>query len=899
MWVVGLALLSLANPVLPASEDHPEARILLLHSYHPGFYWTDNLTEGVQEALAGADIDLVVEYMDTKRHDPAKLTPRLAGLYQQKYAGSKFDVVVAADNNALNFMREHRRQIFGNPPVVFCGINTRSETLPPVDPGMTGIFEVIDIAGTLDMALALHPRASRVGVIVDDTETGKLNLRRLEALMPRYAGRIEFRILDQLEPDDLSQVSATATEADFMLHLNFNRDVEGRAIDEDTLVPLIVRAAGCPVYSMWEHRLEQGAAGGVVISGRAHGKVAGDVALDVIRGKSPEDIPPRSMASNVPMFRYAAFDTYGLSARDLPPDVVITGKPLPFYQRRGKWVLDTAIVFAFLAGVFFVLYVNVIRRQQAERSLAQSQSRYQNLFDSSHDGMVRVDMDERILDANPAFLRITGYARRDLDAMAFHDFFPGEADAGEWTLLRNQLVEAGFVDNHERRIVRRDGSAATVMINGVTRHDDSGEAIGVWWNLRDISVHREMEEALHDSEEQLAHSQKLEAVGRLAGGVAHDFNNLLTSILGYSQLAQQELPGNSPVFDDIEEVIAAGERAKNLTGQLLAFAQKDETNIRPLDINTVVLGMDSLLRRTLGEDIEMVTVLEDDPATIEADHGQLEQIVMNLAVNARDAMPQGGTLRITTSNVELDENFVRKHAGTAPGLYVKLTIADNGGGMSEDVRRNIFEPFFTTKEKGKGTGLGLSTVYGIIRRYCGFIVVESEPTAGARFDIYFAAVDSDTSSDGLPVIIEDDAPHGTETILVVEDEMSVLRMTTRMLQGAGYKVLTSGHGLDAITLTMNYTHPIHLVLSDVVMPKMSGPEMVRRLGSIRTDFDTLFMSGFTNIPVENSSEFEPGSNLLKKPFTRSELLHAVRNVLDTGAADSSPPPSREASTSRP
>jgi PAS domain S-box-containing protein len=380
-------------------------------------------------------------------------------------------------------------------------------------------------------------------------------------------------------------------------------------------------------------------------------------------------------------------------------------------------------------------------------------------------------------------------------------------------------------------------------------------------------------------EEQLRQSQKMEAIGRLAGGVAHDFNNLLTVIKGYSQLTLSEIKDGNPLRGDIEEIKNAADRAADLTRQLLAFSRRQIMEMKTLDLNTILQNLEKMLRRLIGEDIELTFLLGDDLGRVKVDPGQIEQVFMNLVVNARDAMLRGGKLTIETANAVLDEEYARKHVAVKPGQYVMLSVTDTGIGMTPEVRERVFEPFFTTKEKGKGTGLGLSTVYGIVKQSGGNIWVYSEPGRGTTFKIYLPQVDE--ALEELTEKIETkEVPRGSETVLIVEDDKEVRGLAARILENQGYKVLEASQGSEALPLCKEHQKPIHLMLTDVVMPGLDGRELAERAKSFHPGMKVLYMSGYTENTIIHHGVLEKGLNYIQKPFTVDGLARKVREVLD-------------------
>jgi nitrogen-specific signal transduction histidine kinase len=393
-----------------------------------------------------------------------------------------------------------------------------------------------------------------------------------------------------------------------------------------------------------------------------------------------------------------------------------------------------------------------------------------------------------------------------------------------------------------------------------------------------VSVQRDVTRELQ-LEEQYRQAQKMEAIGRLAGGVAHDFNNLLVVIIGYTELLLDRQLGARPWRTYVEQIKKAGEHAAGLVRHLLAFSRQQVLQPEILGLNGVVSNIEPMLRRLIGEDIDLIAKLEPGLGQVKADAGQIEQIILNLAANARDAMPRGGKLIIETANVELDATYLRRHAGVEPGWYVMLAVSDTGIGMDAATQARIFEPFFTTKAQGQGTGLGLATVYGIVKQSGGHIWVYSELGRGTTFKIYLPRVhETARAVKPRPGLL--DMPPGSETVLVVEDEESVRALTRHILERCGYTVLEAGHGGEALLLAEQRQEPIHLLLTDVVMPHTSGRELADRLAALHPEMKVLYISGYTDQHLVHHGVLEPGMHLLQKPFSPQALAHLVRQVLD-------------------
>ena len=526
---------------------------------------------------------------------------------------------------------------------------------------------------------------------------------------------------------------------------------------------------------------------------------------------------------------------------------------------------------------------DITERQRAEEALQERERFLTSIFASIQDGISVLDNEYNIVRVNPAMERDYAQAM-PLVGKKCYEAYHGSRESCDICPARTTL-ETGAAAR-EMVIVK---GAAGEMVRYVDLYTfplmdmSSGQMQGVVEYVRDVTEQKQAEEALHRSEAQLSQAVKMEAVGRLAGGVAHDFNNILTAIIGYGELLLMNLDQQDPQRQDVQDILVAAERAATLTRQLLAFSRKQVLQPQRLALNRVVANMDKMLRRIIGEDIDLVTVLGPEPGTVTADPGQIEQVIMNLAVNARDAMPQGGKLTIETADADLDEAYAQNHLEAQPGPYVMLAVSDTGVGLDQEAQARIFEPFFTTKELGKGTGLGLSTVYGIVKQSGGLIWVYSEPGKGTTFKIYLprleAAGDLAAGLSQVPGKCE----WGSETVLLVEDEDMVRHVARRILARHGYTVLEAASGDDALAISRENAGPIHLMLTDVVMPGMSGRETADNLKPQRPGMKVLFMSGHTENAIVHHGVLDPGTAFIQKPFKYNVLAQKIREVLDKPA----------------
>jgi two-component system, cell cycle sensor histidine kinase and response regulator CckA len=512
---------------------------------------------------------------------------------------------------------------------------------------------------------------------------------------------------------------------------------------------------------------------------------------------------------------------------------------------------------------------SAVEIKRNEQALRRSEARYRSLVQSSVYGIYRASLQGRFLDVNAALISMLGYTSAEevllLDPEK-HVF----ANPEEQHRLFDQFRDTGRLEGMDVKWKRRDGSTITVRISGraVASEDEPADVLEAI--AEDVTERRALEE-------QFRQAQKMEAVGRLAGGVAHDFNNLLMVVSGYAEVILSKLEIDDPLSDKARAIQQAADRATTLTRQLLAFSRKQLLELKVVDVNAIVSDMERLLRPLIGENVELVAKLAPHAGYTRADAGQLEQVLMNLVVNAKDAMPAGGTLTIQTENILADDSSRRGQAFIRPGSYVMLSVTDTGMGMDKETQLRIFEPFFTTKEKGKGTGLGLSTVYGIVKQSGGYVMVHSELGHGSSFHIYLPQVEGTAEKHSAPAARA--AAGGTETILLVEDEESVRQLVRDTLESKGYKVIEAENGEGGISVAAQHAGKIDLVITDVVMPGMGGREMAEEIVKIRPETKILYLSGYAEDAILSEGGIENATPFLQKPFTLQNLSRKVREVL--------------------
>ena len=1013
-WIVGTV-----PPDASAGDGPAPWRILVLHSYHADFVWSEDIMKGIHNVFdeARRKTEFYIEYLDAKRF-PKELSPKHLGALEQhlkdKYATRMPHIILSTDDDALRFLLDRHKAVFPGVPIVFCGVNH------PVDDGrlaaakvVTGVMEVLDRKATLDTALALHPGTKNVAVVTDTTTTGMGNRIILKELAKTYAGRVRFVFLNAdakgITVDTLRKRMAALGNDTIVYYSDFFRDRNG-FIDYAETLQLLSRESRRPIYTTYSLYMGHGIVGGKVNSALFQGEAAAKMALRILSGTPPAQIPVMKQSINPYMFDYRQLQRWGIPADRLPPGSIVLYKPVSFFQEHRGLVFGTAFAFLLLLGTIAALVVNIQRRKEAESSLREREAQLRLAVEGSGAGL----WDWKILTGevvfNEQWARIIGYELQELmpanidtyvrlahpddleeGRVRMRKHWSGQSAAFEceirtrhkdgrwvWTLDRGRVTQwspdgkplrmtgtrlevterkqmeedlqeseekfskafqtspygiaitrpedgklldvndafttmTGFtreealgattggldlwVDKDERKSIVADLQALRpVVAREVRFRTKAGVELTCLYSAKLIQLHygpsilssiSDITDRKREAQEkeklqgQLVQAQKMESVGRLAGGVAHDFNNMLAVILGHTEMAMDELDAQAPLYADLREIKNAAERSANLTRQLLAFARKQTIAPRVLDLNDTVEGMLKMLRRLIGEDIDLAWLPQTGLPSVEMDPSQIDQILANLCINARDAIDGVGKVTIETSSVRFDDAYCADHPGHLPGSYVLLAISDNGCGMDKQTQAKLFEPFFTTKEMGKGTGLGLATVYGIVKQNNGFIHVYSEPGQGTTFRIYLNPYSSDA---GQTLKDEPSEPStlGNETILLVEDEPALLEMTARMLRRQGYRVLAASGPGEALRLADEHAGTIHLLLSDVVMPEMSGRDLAQDLLTRLPGLKCLYISGYTPNVIVHHGVLDRGVHFLPKPFSAKDLTARVREALEDG-----------------
>jgi signal transduction histidine kinase/CheY-like chemotaxis protein len=784
-----ITVLSLLMPLAHAAERPPLKQVVFLNSYHEGYEWSDDVLRAIRTTVAGQpfQVEFWTEYMDRKRLSSKETEQALLTFLTGKYRGRKLDAVVASDDDAIRFMQLHGSEVFGEVPVVFCGLNQwpLADQLPRKQ--FTGVLEDFRVGAILDLALQFNPRAGTIWVVSDNSPLGRHQKSGFEEIASQRR-QLRFHFVDgeELTLDEVVSQMGAVERNDIVILTAFVHDRTETYLDRADAQRRIAQASAGPVFSPSISSLGQGIVVGNDNAGFPHGLIAGRMLVQVLNGTSPERIPIEKHARERYVFDYAQLTRFGFENLPLPAGSRVLNRPGSFYadNRRAIWLAAGALTVETVIILF--LLVNIQRRRAAERALA--------------------NQAEALASAN-------------------------EGLHGANAALQAEIEEREKAEGRVQAI-----------------------------------------------QEQFWQSQKMDAVGRLAGGIAHDFNNLLTVISGYGRMIlDNRKPESTP--ERVEQMVKASDRAAALTSQLLAFSRKNVIQPAAISLNEVVRDTLSMMQRIIGEDVVLSTRLQPGLPAVMADAGQVSQVLLNLAANARDAMAAGGRFEIETSAVVLGPGYAQEHAEIVPGRYVQMSVSDTGLGMDDETRRRIFEPFFTTKPVGHGTGLGLATVYGIIKQAGGSIWVYSEPGEGTTFKIHMPALETEAESEPAPSS-HAEAPDGSETILAVEDQDEVRSFVVAVLESHGYHVLAASNGEEALRLAARAAGAIDLLLTDVVMPGMNGRALAEKLAARQPGLKVLYTSGYTEAVIVSRGVLEPGLAYLAKPFAPDDLLRKVRQALD-------------------
>jgi PAS domain S-box-containing protein len=864
--VLAFLYMALPSPIFSDPPRPVNRNIFYLCSYDQQMSWSTTILQGVKDVLRPEENNLTLHIfnMDSKQFYDPKYFDAVRDFLAIKYRDLSFSLILCSDNNAFELLRAHRDTLFPGVPVVFCGVNLSQSGSIQGLKGFTGISETPSALDTVQIILRNHPETRRILILNDYLETGRLWKQDIEQELSVLSDRIQFIHNENLPLDELKRQIAALGPGDVVLLGVYYTDRDGQSFTYEKTGALLAGASSVPVYCLADVHMGSGVVGGMILDGYQQGKAMAQMALRVLAGEDPDNIPVAGRENNRPIFDYHQLKRFHIPLDRLPAEAFIQNTPPSFYNTYEKEIQALACFVGLLLILVAILAFHIRLRLKAEKELRISEERFRQLSDSSSEGIVMHEQGIALY-FNQVFLDMYGYTTDELkgkDVLALL-LTPESCERAR------ERVREDNCDPYEAVGVRKNGQEFPIEIRA--RYLElEGRRVRVS-STRDLTHQKRMEA-------HLVQSQKLEAIGTLAGGIAHDFNNILSAIMGYAQLAQLETPQGSGLANDLDQILTASNRARDLVRQILTFSRQTKNETAPVCLATIVKETQKMLRATLPTTIEIRTLLESD-AYILADPTQIHQVLMNLATNAALAMrAEGGTLEVQLKNRILTPDEIPSYPGIQPGKFVQLSVGDTGCGMSPEVQRRIFEPFFTTRSPGEGTGLGLSMVHGIVHDLGGTIIVYSEKGMGSVFRILLPVYQEQVEDAGTEAQ-EEELPRGNERILVVDDETFQTDLASRILSGLGYRVTTVNNSPEALDLFQKDPDAFDLVISDVTMPKMTGDALIARLRSVRSDIPVMLCTGYSERVSQEKIEEWGIQAFAIKPISRREMAEKVREAL--------------------
>jgi len=858
-------VISISIALNPSYAANQKKNVLFLNSYHNGYHWSDGLLEGVRTVLKESEhkIDLQIEYMDSKKFDYADVSLNLLSLYKEKFKDELFDIIVVSDNDALNFVNEYRKVLFPDVPVVFCGVNDLKYS-DIFTKDITGVEEVFDFIATIEVAKKLHPKRKRLIVLIDDSTAGTAIRKQVEKIYSDNETGIEIEYWIELSlPEAQKRVANLADDAMLFIAPYYQTTSAGEFYTSEEICEAIYQHTSVPIYTAWEFMVGYGAVGGRVLSGVEHGKMAGKMALQILNGVPIEDIPIVNQPGGIYLFDYAVMKKLNINEDLLPPNRKIINKPAAIYaiSKELFWTIMVSLFLLLMALISTV--VAMVERRKVELEIKDQLRFQETLMDTIPHLVSWKDIHGRYLGANRAFIDFFGITNtQDVEGLTTNEILK-DNDYVHWSTS----IDAAVIDSQKsfrklrRQVVDQNDNEACLEVNKVALKGQGGKLLGVLSTAENITKEQNLER-------QLLQSQKLEAIGTLAGGISHDFNNILTSIINSTELAIGDLKPGTQTVADLERVLKAARRGGQVVQQILSFSRPSTEGFHPTDLTEIIQEVSHLIEASTPANIQVFSHIEKGQSFfVHADPTQMHQAILNLTTNAYHALKQeGGHLHIELTRIEKDPDDSKD--------FIKLSVKDNGPGISKDIINKIFDPFFSTKSKAEGTGLGLAVVHGIIQSHRGTIKVHSEEKKGTTFDILLPAVMGNERSSILSQH-ESIGPDGH--ILFVEDDLDQLQTTPRLLEDMGFSVTTVQDPLEALKLASSDAQHFDILISDFDMPKMSGTELARCLPHL----PVMLVSGREDARVA-AQDCPNIFKVLIKPYHKKDLMQSLSGISKNG-----------------
>ena len=852
-------LFFLIRGILPLSAQVDEpVHILYFNSYDAAMNWPREILRGIEAGLNPEknNLYLHIEHMDSKNHSSEEYNKAFTEFMELKYRDVDFSLILCSDNNGFDFLRANHNVLFPGIPVVFSGVNNFEDSQIENLPDFTGIAEISSPGETVELMLKLHPDTEEIYIINDYLKTGRAWQKSIAEELEKMILPVRLRYNENLPIRELQRELASLPEKTLVLAGVYYADRDGHSYTYEKAGEIIAAASSRPIYCLVDFNLTGEVVGGKVVSGFAHGDAMAELALRILGGESPRDIPVVKKGYNRFTFNYPGLEAFDIPLRDLPADSLVLNRPFSVYEEYKAQIWLIIVIFALLVIIVVVLGLNNYHNRQNEKTL-------QELVESTWEGLI-VHENGYTLHINDVFLDMFGFIREEVTGrFSLDKCFPAKS----LELIR-QKVRAGVVTPYETKAVKKDGTVFPVEIRA-RLIEYRGHQVRVA-AIRDMTHQKLMEE-------RFSQAQKMQALGTLAGGIAHDFNNVLGGVLGYADLGRKSVPSDSREYLYFDQIVTAGTRARDLIAQILSFSRQSGKDKRTVNLSTIIDETLNLLKGTLPSTIEIRQSL-DETVPVTGNPVQLQQIIMNLCTNAGLAMKEnGGVLELELKQTKVDDSG-KTAMGVDAGRYAQLLISDTGCGMSEEVRLRIFEPFFTTRAPGEGTGMGLSVVHGIITEMKGSISVYTSEGEGTAFNILLplcleGVMDSDEAEvNGLK--------GGDEKILFVDDEQLQLDLARDLLGHLGYTVRTVRSSMAALEIFQQDPKSYDILISDVTMPEMTGDVLVDRIRTLRRDLPVLLCTGFSERLSEERLRSLGIKSVVNKPFLLGEMARRIREELD-------------------
>lgn len=854
-----------------AMAEKEKRNVLFLNSYQNGYAWSDGILDGARSVLAesGVPIDLHIEYMDTKRFYTDKYLELLHEYYSYKYREYKFSAIIVSDNNALNFMLKYHDDLFKNVPVIFCGINDFHRSMISDPTKYAGVLENPDVVSNINLALKFNRNIKNVIVISDKSVTSRAIRQQIVEASPAFKNKLNFIYWDDIP---LSQILTKAQQVGkdtIFLFTPFYKGAHGELFSAQEVLEILHENTPSMIFSAWQFLLGHGIVGGKLLSGNMQGRMAAKMVVDYLKsGKFPEGKIIDAVEHKY-MFDYDILKEFNIPDSIIPAGSQIINEPDYFYRldRQVFWIIIISIIA--LSVILIMLLISIMQRRNVETRIKSQLTFQEILMDTIPLLICWKDCEQRYLGANRYFTDFFELGTpADIIGKEDMSLMPEEEFAKQAALWDKTVIETAKPLLRMSWSFTKGSDTVWLEVNKVPVYNEKGKVVGTLSTSQDVTRRVNLEK-------QLLQSQKMEAIGTLAGGIAHDFNNILTSIINSIELAMGDVDSSTLTYKDLARAIKAARRGSRVVKQILTFSRPSQEGFRPTDIREVVREAIDFIKASLPRNIKVYVTMPEDLPLIMADPTQIHQVIMNLCTNSFQAVrDSGGIINIDLSLMIVGDEHAR-FINITPGDYLRLSIADNGPGISPDIMDKIFDPFFTTKGKTEGTGLGLAVVHGLIKGHGGGVTVSSIPEVKTEFNLFLPVQgllkETNKRLDG-PL------PLGRESILFVEDDIDQLETTPRLLESLGYTVTAVGNPMEALELVRSSAGSYELVITDYDMPESTGIELAEKIYSIEPNLPVMLVSGRTEA-WSMSSSVTNIRKILSKPYNKTIIADAIRTVL--------------------